>query len=261
MSDTRAFVDGRAAEVDDLIGFARSGYGHFTTLQVRGGAALALDLHLTRLQDATRALFDRMLDVEALRENLRRALAGQADASVRISVVPGNWSARGMPEPARMRVLMLVDPPAASPQAAVSLRSFAHERYLPRFKHLGSFDLVHLRRQARIQGFDDAVLRTRDGFLSEGATFSIGFFRGEALVWTLAPQLDGITRRLLMQGATPPELRALAPTDLRGFDGGFCCHSGGIWPISRIDDVSLPQDPARIAALRARLEAIPRQPI
>lgn len=261
MSTTRAFIDGAPAEVEALSGFTRTGYGHFTTLQVREGAVRGLDLHLIRLQRATRALFDGLLDTETLRADLRRALADAPDASVRISVVAGNWNARGMSGPARIRTLILVDPPAPEPEQAVRLRSFAHERYLPRFKHLGGFELFHLRRQARMQGFDDAVLRTREGFLSEGPTFSLGFFSGAALVWTQAPQLDGITRRLLMQSDRRPALREISPAEVRGFDGAFCCHSGGIWPISRIDDAVLPVDDVRIAGLRARLADVPMQPI
>ncbi|HMN33794.1 MAG TPA: aminotransferase class IV [Chiayiivirga sp.] len=261
MSTTRVFIDGAPAEVEALAGFTRAGYGHFTTMQVRQGAVRGLDLHLIRLQRATRALFDGRLDIEALRGDLRAALAATPDASARISVVAGNWNARGMSGPARIRTLILVDPPAPEPEKAVRLRSFVHERYLPRFKHLGGFELFHLRRQARMQGFDDAVLRTRAGFLSEGATCSLGFFSGETLVWTQAPQLDGITRHLLMQSDPRAQVREISPEDARGFDGAFCCHSGGIWPVSRIDEVSIPVDAARIAALRARLAEIPMQPI
>ena len=261
VSTTRACIDGEPADVEALAGFTRTGYGHFTTMQVRQGAVRELDLHLIRLQAATRALFGGRLDIEALRGDLRRALEGLADAAVRISVVAGNWNARSMSGAARIRTLILVDPPLPEPREPVRLRSFMHERYLPRFKHLGSFELFHLRRQARIQGFDDAVLRTREGFLSEGATFSLGFFSGNTLVWTQAPQLDGITRRLLMQSDPRAQVREISPEDARGFDGAFCCHSGGIWPVSRIDEVSITVDEARIEALRARLAEIPMQAV
>ncbi|MCX7557868.1 aminotransferase class IV, partial [Xanthomonadaceae bacterium JHOS43] len=105
------------------------------------------------------------------------------DASLRISIGAANFTARAMPSPARLEVLMLVDPPAPEIIAPVRLMSTLHSRYLPQLKHGGSFDVMHLRRQACIQGFDDALLLTDDGFVAEGATFNIGFFHHAALLW------------------------------------------------------------------------------
>lgn len=46
-------LNGEPPAVDDLRALALVNYGHFTSLQVRGGAAQGLDLHLRRLQDAS----------------------------------------------------------------------------------------------------------------------------------------------------------------------------------------------------------------
>ncbi len=265
MNTTQAHVNGAPADAQALLRFARAGYGHFTTMQARAGMVRGFDLHCTRLVATTRALFDADFDVDALRISLRLALAHTPDASLRISVIAGNYSARAMPSPAHIDTLVLVDPPAPEPTMPVRLKSFTHERHLPQFKHLGNFDVFHLRRQALVQGFDDAVFCTREGLLSEGPTFSLGFFADDALVWTLAPQLDGVTRQLLRQAHRAAgghnEVEAIKVADLARFDGGFCCHSGGIWPIAAIDGMALPENPGRMKRLHALLDDTPAQPI
>ncbi|WWW36980.1 hypothetical protein V8017_09710 [Stenotrophomonas rhizophila] len=60
------YCNGHHASVDDLAG-ALTNYGHFTSLQVRGGAVQGLDLHLQRLQEGTEALFGTVLDAARYR--------------------------------------------------------------------------------------------------------------------------------------------------------------------------------------------------
>lgn len=287
MSNTRAFVNGLPADAAALARFARSGYGHFTTMQVRGGAVRGLGLHLARLEEATRVLFDAALDVEALRGQMRRALDGVADASLRVSVGAANFTARSMEAPARLEVLVLVDAPAAERVEPVRLMGVVHARYLPQIKHSGMFDLFHLRRRARGLGFDDAVLLTPEGFVVEGTTFNVGFFSGDALVWPQAARLEGVTMRLVSQACEAPHEAMHAslrhsgfrrndaeegvstrvihrPATLAGitrFDGAFCCNTGGIWPIRSIDDRVLPCSEKAVQRLRHLLASVPAEPL
>ncbi|HBZ46612.1 MAG TPA: aminotransferase, partial [Stenotrophomonas sp.] len=55
------YCNGHRASADDLAG-ALVNYGHFTSLQVRGGAVQGLDLHLRRLRQGTEELFGSTLD-------------------------------------------------------------------------------------------------------------------------------------------------------------------------------------------------------
>lgn len=276
MNTTRAFVDGLPADAAALVRFARSGYSHFTTMQVRNGAVHGLGLHLTRLEEATRVLFDAALDVDAVRAQMRRALDGVADASLRVSVGAANFTARSMEGPARLEVLVLVDPPAPEHVEPVRLMSVVHARYLPQIKHGGMFDLLHLRRRAQGLGFDDAVLLTPDGFVAEGTTWNVGFFRGNALVWPKASMLEGVTMRLVSHAyhSPPPSSppagerekgggavihRPVTLADVAGFDGGFCCNSGGIWPIRSIDEHVLPGSENAVQRLRDLLATLPAE--
>lgn len=265
MSVTRAFVDGEPASTAALIRFARSGYGHFTTLQVRAGAVRGLGLHLARLDEATRQLFDTSLDLALLREHLRVALNGRPDASVRISVGARNYSAQAMPSPAQIKTLVLVDLPASGRTTPTRLATFEHVRHLPQIKHSGNFDLLELRRRALTQGFDDALLLTPEGHIAEGATFNVGFFQDESLIWPLAPQLEGTSLRLLQhaqEGQGGQNLiRRIDLSQIEQMEGGFCCHSGAIWPIAVIGHQTLRLNAAGLARLHRLWREIPGETV
>lgn len=265
MSVTRAFVDGEPASTAALIRFARTGYGHFTTLQVRAGAVRGLGLHLARLDEATRQLFGISLDLTLVRDHLRAALSAAANASVRISVGARNFSVRTMPTPAQIETLVLVDPPAAGHTTPARLATFEHVRHLPWLKHCGNFDLFELRRRALTQGFDDALLLTPKGHIAEGPTFNVGFFQGESIIWPLAPQLEGTTMQLLKQAQESlGGQNVIRPIDLGQIErlhGGFCCHSGAIWPIAAIDQQTLPLNAPGLAKLRRLWAEIPGEPV
>ena len=247
-------MDGTPATTDALIRFARSTYGHFTTMQVRGGGVRGLDLHLARLEHATSVLFDTALDRAVVLAQMRTALAGMPDASLRIRIGARNFSARAMPSPAQIETLMLVDQPAQPRTEPARLTSFRHQRHLPQIKHNGNFDLFELRRRALAQGFDDALWLDQHGCIAEGTTFNVGFFRDDELIWPQAEKLDGTTQQLLQRGfAAAGGQNHTCPivlADLNTFDGGFCCHSGGIWPLATIDATTLPIHDAGMALLQ-----------
>ncbi len=262
---TRAFVDGEPAGEAALIRFARSSYGHYTTMQVRAGAVRGLSLHLARLEHATRYLFNTALDLTILRQHMRTALAEHSDASLRISIGARNYNARAMPSPAQIETLLLVDSPAPLRGTPMRLGTFRHVRHLPQLKHCGNFDMFELRRQAIAQGFDDALLLAPDEHIAEGPTFNVGFFQGDELIWPQAPQLEGTTLRLLRQthenqggrNAT----RAIGLDEVAKLEGGFCCHSGAIWPIATINQQTLLVNTDGLARLHRLWAEIPAEPI
>ena len=87
--------NGQPAQVEDLLP-ALVNYGHFTSLQVRGGAVQGLDLHLARLSQATRELFGSELDMAQVQGWMAQALqqAGLADASLRVTVYSRHFDFR-----------------------------------------------------------------------------------------------------------------------------------------------------------------------
>ena len=113
----RLELNGRSATLEQIWSLDLSGSGHFTAMQVRGGRTLGMDLHLARLDGATRELFGVGLDGDRVRGYIRHALAEDAeDASVRVNVFrPSNDD--------DVSVMVSVRPPASTPAEPQSLQT------------------------------------------------------------------------------------------------------------------------------------------
>ena len=74
-SGGRIELNGAPARVEDLRHLVQTNYGHFTSMQVHDGCVRGLGLHLDRLVQATRELFDCELDRERLRGFRNRNIA------------------------------------------------------------------------------------------------------------------------------------------------------------------------------------------
>src|SRR5689334_5161171 len=176
-------------------------YGHFTSMQVRGGGVRGLDLHLERLDRSNRELFGRPLPGARVCELARAALGADRDASLRVLVLDGGVGG----EPA---VIVNVRPPFEMPPAAQSLLSVPYQRPVPHVKQIGGgFGQVYYGRLAEARGFDDALLAAPDGTISEATICNVAFLRGDEVVWPDAPALAGIAMQLL-----EPRLRSRRAT-------------------------------------------------
>lgn len=237
----RIETDGRPATAPDLF----STYGHFTAMQVRDGAVQGLSHHLGRLDAAHRELFGRELPGERVRDLVRHALAGTADASVRVLLRDAEQVSVSVAEPH--------DPPA-TPQR---LRSVPYLRPFPHVKHLGSFAQLEWARRVRLDGYDDALLTAPDGAIAESSIANIGFLRDDgAVVWPDAPQLHGIAMQLV-EATTPSTRRVVRRDDAAAFAGAFLVNSIGVVAVASVDDVPLPAPGPLLAGVVERLAAVP----
>ena len=190
--------NGRAAQVKDLLP-ALVNYGHFTSLQVRGGAVQGLDLHLARLSQATRELFGSELDTVQVQAWMAQALqqSGQVDASLRVTVFSPQFDFRNPLRAMALDVLVAVGAPVAIEPRPRRVRTACFRRDTPQIKHVGTFPLFQQRRAAMRDGFDDVLFVDADGRISEGSTWNIVFHDGSQLVWPQAPALRGTAEALL----------------------------------------------------------------
>jgi branched-subunit amino acid aminotransferase/4-amino-4-deoxychorismate lyase len=250
----RIEIDGRAATAEQLAVAALAHYGHFTAMQVRGGAVRGLDLHLARLTGANRELFGVELDTDAIRAHIRHALGAQTrDASVRVYV---------QEDPAGGQfVTVTVRPPVDMPEAAQHLVSVPYQRSIAHVKHTGDFGQGYYGRLAEREGYDEALLTAPDGVISEGSITNIGFFTDGEIVWPDAPMLAGITMQLLERhlpkAGLPSIRRRVRLDDLPGFTAAFVTNSRGIAPVRRIDDTVIPVDNGLMATLYATYASVP----
>lgn len=264
---TPAFLDGQPATADDLRVLALANYGHFSSMQVRARAVRGLDLHLHRLKSATRELFDTTLDDDRIRRAILAALdaAGVDDASVRVTVFSRAFDHAHPDRAVPVDVLASLGPPREAAPAPAWVKTCPFQRTLPRVKHVGTFPLFQQRRQARRDGFDDALFVDGKGRISEGSLWNIGFWDGHQVVWPQAEALRGTEERLLQLGLAetgtgqrhmPVEARALG-----GLKAAFATNATGIWPVSGIDDTALRPDPALMELLQRARSLLRPQPL
>jgi branched-subunit amino acid aminotransferase/4-amino-4-deoxychorismate lyase len=234
-------------------------YGHFTAMQVRGGATRGLALHLARLDAANRELFDAPLDGDLVRARIREALGDTSDASVRVIVEDGSGRAEKSAEKnaekragtsadknAEQRadqggVRVTVRPPAPDPPSPQRLQSVPYLRPVAHLKHTDGFAQEYYWRRADRAGFDEILLTDLGGEIAEAGIANVCFVRGDALIWPTAPHLAGITMQLLLAAPEMPSRREpVRRSDLPAFDGGFLTNSHGIAVIGGVDELALP---------------------
>ena len=260
------FIDGEPADAATLARMAQFNFGHFTSMQVRDAAVRGLDLHMARLVRDAREGFDATLDPLLIRQFVRVALGAQHDAAVRVAVFARNWNLRQIDVQARLSVMVSVAAPQQSSAKPLRLMSMEHERFLPHVKHSATFDLFTLRRRARMDGFDDALIVDRHGLVCEGATWNIGFFDGRKVVWPQAARLEGVTMQLLRRGLEAEgivsSLRPVPLAQVRDYTMAFACNAGTVaQPVARIGEVAFATDADFIARLVRGFERQPMQPL
>ena len=263
MMAQRIWFNGRPATLADVAPLLATNYGHFTAMPVRGGRAQGLQLHLRRLQEATRALFASELDLGEVRDWLRRAV-GETDAAVRISVYSCAFD-RDRPLPAvPVDVLIAVAPPRQHERRPLRVCSMRLARATPAIKDLGSHALFHGRRLAQARGFDDALLLDASGAIAEGSIWNVGFADAGGIVWPAAPALDGVCQQLLKAGlaelGVAQSVHRVEPAEVARFDGAFFTNSmRGAVPLTGIDEADFRPATALCALLDRALAIQPWQ--
>lgn len=259
---TALYIDGAPATAELLAHVALVNYGAYTSFRVEGGAVRGLDRHITRLQRAAVELFGERLDEGELRLWMRQALGERAAAWLRLSLFSPEFTPRAPGWVGRPGVMISVsDAPSPLADRPWRVQPQVHHRAAPHLKHVGTFDLIHARRQARAGGFDDALLVDARGVISEGTSWNIGFWRGDDLVLPQAPMLRGVTQALLAE-ALGGRVETISLADLAAFDAAFLCNSATpACAISAIGDHAFAGRPDRIALLNATWVASAGQPI
>jgi branched-subunit amino acid aminotransferase/4-amino-4-deoxychorismate lyase len=252
----RVEIDGRDATAEQLRALAGDSYGHFTAMQVRNGRARGLDLHLARLAAGNTELFGTDLDAAAVRDHIRHALGGSADASVRVYVCDlGD----------RPAVIVTVRPPGGMAEGPWKLMSVPYQRTLAHIKHVGDFGQGYYLRLARRNGFDEALLTGPDAEIAEGSITNIGFWGGTSVTWPAAPALAGITmqlldRQLTVTGLTSRRARVRVP-GAASFAGAFVTNARGIAAVGQIDGHVLPVDGKMMTMLTEAYQSAGWDPI
>jgi branched-subunit amino acid aminotransferase/4-amino-4-deoxychorismate lyase len=227
-------LNGRAPTPEELYRIAATNYGHFTTMQVRGGRVRGMALHLARLDDGNETFFGGRGDVEdelRLRGWIRQALGDVRDASVRVTCVEAGV------------LVAVADPAGDEPRPPLRVRTQVYERPWPEQKHVATMGLWHAQRTAVAAGLDDALFLGPDGLVREGSVWNVAFWDGTQVVFPQAPMLKGVTMVLLqialtMQGV-PWTMRPVPMSELLDFTAAVAVNSRTVrQEITSIDDLS-----------------------
>ncbi|MFI7588743.1 aminotransferase class IV [Spongisporangium articulatum] len=253
MVGLRVLVDGRDATAEELAGAAVTNYGHYTTMQVRDGAVRGLDSHFERLRRQQAELFDEPLDEARLRAWMRAAVAEQPDGQLRVTVVG--------PAPGEVRVLISLRPPSEPSRDALALLPVDYARPLAHVKHVGSFAQSFHAREARRRGFDDALLITPGGLVTETSIANVGFLDDAGrVVWPDAPVLRGTTWQLLdarlVATGHPAVQRPVPLADVGRHPVAFVANSTGLAPVGRIGEVGFDAAAGPVGELAALLDDV-----
>jgi branched-subunit amino acid aminotransferase/4-amino-4-deoxychorismate lyase len=193
-------------------------------------------------------VYGQALDGEDVRAGIRHALGGQLDASVRVY---GYWAGQ----------IVTVREPQDMPRRPQSMTALHFQRPLARLKHVGSWGQGRFREIALAAGFDEGLLVDEAGIISEGTITNVGFWRDATVIWPDAPKLQGTTmlllRRQLTAAGIPQADGSVRVQDLASYDGMILCNARGWAPVSRVDNLMMPEDQAFNGIIAAAIDRCP----
>ncbi|MFV0132013.1 aminotransferase class IV family protein [Streptomyces sp. HMX87] len=253
-------LDGKPVSADDLLPLALTNLGHFTSMRVGAdGAIRGLALHMERLVRDCKMVRNADLDTERVREYVRHALDGQSrPCVVRVTIYDPKAEMAHPADAHDPHVLVSVRGAGALPAEPLRAKSVVHERELPEVKHLGLFGALYARGTAQRADFGDALFIGRDGLVSEGGTWNVGFVDQEGtVVWPEAPVLPGVTMGLLRQHVEH-RVATVSLEQAKGMAAVFATNTSiGVRPLSAIDATEFPAGHPVLRRLQETYLSIP----
>jgi branched-subunit amino acid aminotransferase/4-amino-4-deoxychorismate lyase len=226
---------------------------------VSDGTVLGLELHRTRFMTSIPRGRYRQLDPGAFWDASLAAIPRVGDwfprVELRLQALAPQLLLRMREAPERRRSIVLATHAGRDPRKA------------PRFKGPDLEAMTRLRTIAQKAGADEAVLLSPQGFVADGSTTSLAWWRGDALCVPAddIDRVDGVTVRSVVTLATALGIDVLhesvGPEELDGLEVWALNALHGIRIVtSWVDGPATAEEPGRLAAWRARLDAL-RKPL
>jgi branched-subunit amino acid aminotransferase/4-amino-4-deoxychorismate lyase len=226
---------------------------------VADGQVRGLDLHRTRFMTSIPRGRYRQLDPGAF-----------WGASLAAIPREGSWFPRVELRTQLLRpqlLLRLREAPELKRSVVLVTHRGTDPRTAPRFKGPDLEAMTRLRTGAQERGADEAVLLSPEGYVAEGSTTSLAWWRGDALCVPAADieRIDGVTVRSVITLATALGIDVLyesvPPEELDGLEIWALNALHGIRIVTGwIDGPAPAEEPGRLATWRARLDAL-RHPL
>jgi branched-subunit amino acid aminotransferase/4-amino-4-deoxychorismate lyase len=257
-------LNGVPASPEHLRALALVNYGHYTTMRVDDLRVRGLSLHLKRLIQDCREVFDADLDPDRIRGLVRHALAETPrSVVVRVTVFDPGLELGHPGADAQPHLLVTTRPVAPATLPPLRLQSVRYCREMPAVKHVGLFGALARRRIAQRNGFDDVLFIDAHTTISETATANVGFLRGEKIIWPQTDCLAGVTMRLIKAAAgTHATTAPVTLSQLADVDAAFATNAAvGVRPIMAIDGVRWSTGHPRLKALCQQYTGIRPEPL
>ena len=226
---------------------------------VDDGRVRGLDLHRTRFMTSIPRGRYRQLDPDAF-----------WTASVAAIPRTGRWFPRVELRTQLLRpqlIFRLRDAPEQKRSIVLITHAGRDPRTAPRFKGPDLEAMTRLRTLAQKHGADEAVILSPDGFVADGSTTCIVWWRGDSLCVPASEieRIDSVTVKTLITLATALGIEVLyetvTPADLAGLEVWALNAVHGIRIVtSWIDGPATAEQPGRVGDWQARLDAL-RKPL
>lgn len=224
---------------------------------VTDGSVLALELHRTRFM--TSVPRGRYTQLEP---------AAFWDAAIAAIPRTGDWFPRVELSTQVLRPQLLFrlrEAPERSRSIALATHHGRDPRTAPRVKGPDLEAMVRLRTSVQKHGAGDAVILTRDGYIADGSTTCLAWWRGDALAIPedAIERVDSVTLRGVLALATATGVDILResarPEDLDGCEVWALNALHGIRIVTQwIGGPSVVEQPGRLDTWRRRLDALRR---
>lgn len=226
---------------------------------VADGAVRALELHRTRF-------------MTSIPRGRYLQLAPDAFWEAAIAAIPreGAWFPRVELRTQLLRPQLLLrvrEAPELKRSIVLATHTGRDPRTAPRFKGPDLEAMTRLRTEAQKHGADEAVILSPQGFVAEGSTTCLAWWRGEALCVpdNDIERIDSVTLKSLVTLATALGVDVLhesvTPEDLDGLEVWALNALHGIRIVtSWVDGPATAEEPGRLALWQKRLDAL-RKPL
>lgn len=227
------------------------GYGLFETMRAYDGRIFLLERHLSRLKTSAASIGLGLGGID-LAQACKDTLEANnlENARIRLTVSHGESDELPWQETDNQPTVVITardyqpfPPDVYEKGFKVGISSYQRSRHssLSGIKSINYLVNVLARREATLNGLDEALLLNEDGYLTEGSTSNIFFVKSSCLV---TPSLDsgilpGITRDLVIEIAGRLGIKIteenISPSDLPQFQEAFLTNSTmEIMPVSSI---------------------------
>jgi branched-chain amino acid aminotransferase len=248
----------------------------FETIKVRHGAVLLADAHLDRIQLAA-ALLDFPCDRVTMQTALLQTAQRLPWPVARLRLTLSRGSCNGLQAPPRENARTLITAtayrePDENAFATGAVCVFAPNRrvnplsHLPQMKRGNYADCLYAARFAHANGAREALFRSEDGLVLEGATSNLFILKGNLLITPEAGELvlAGIMRRQVLLRAKDLGLhieeRPVTTAELLLADEAFLTNALiDVLPIARIEATPLKRGPKALKLLHSVRESIDQQ--